>query len=852
MGMKSVGSQYSAPTMESRIFTKSSLLRALPLAITCYHCHAAVPWPSYTLTTFSDEFNGETLDTEKWGYYANRTNVTVSGGQLHLNTVALGTNWSASSNWSTGGIRSQKFQQKFGYFETRMQIGGADGLNNAFWLNTPIPMHNANDRLEIDIIEAHFHGDYHMNVHDWAPTHNSNGTTVSANLYPGFHTVGLEWATDGTLRWYVNGVVRRTFAASSLNAYNTMLPLEILLTTLVLPFGGTASSNLVGTRMDVDYVRVYQKPGWLGTVNGNWGSSTNWGADGIPADGRAAVFNVASENRTISLKSDKAVKELYFGTADCSAYTFAEGFSLLLGKLASGTGWGGINVNSDVVNPQVINTSIIAQNPLVFANYSTEPGVSLDLNGDLTSSVSGRLIHFAGGGRVNVAGTISNQFGDLIRFNPGELWLTAANGFTGQTKVQDGTVVVTANGALGAAGGNAYTTVSSGASLVFASNVNYTNPESVHLNGSGESGRQGSLDLIDGTSVSFSGPITLDSNATIASGTSRGTLTLGGTINTTTSARTLTLRGNGTTILNGSITGAGSLTKTGSGTLRLNGSALHTGGTTVSQGTLDLASSLNSSVSVNGGTLSLGAATGVRGVNGGLTVNAAGTLQVRIDGTAAGMQYDQLNLTNAASELTLAGTLDLVAAPGLPAGSSFLIIDNSGSAAPVSGAFAGLPEGTEFYEDGQWWHITYTGGTGNDVVLTRITPTPTQIWRGTHFGTGANDPAVSGDDADPDQDGNSNLLERATAMNPNASDTVPVAVSLTDSTIDFIYRKNKSATDLTYTIEWSDTLANDWSTTGVSLPTVLSDNGDTQQVKVMVPAGAGVKQRYVRLKVTAP
>ena len=36
-------------------------------------------------------------------------------------------------------------------------------------------------------------------------------------------------------------------------------------------------------------------------------------------------------------------------------------------------------------------------------------------------------------------------------------------------------------------------------------------------------------------------------------------------------------------------------------------------------------------------------------------------------------------------------------------------IDNTGSSLAVSGTFSGLPEGAEFYEDAQWWRITYTG-----------------------------------------------------------------------------------------------------------------------------------------------
>ena len=89
-------------------------------------------------------------------------------------------------------------------------------------------------------------------------------------------------------------------------------------------------------------------------------------------------------------------------------------------------------------------------------------------------------------------------------------------------------------------------------------------------------------------------------------------------------------------------------------------------------------------------------------------------------------------------------------------------------------------------------------------------------------------------------------------MNPALNDVVPQASTKSGSVLDFVYTKNKSATELTYTVEWSDTLANDWSTSGVSAPAILSDNGTTQQIKVTVPASSGITRRFVHLKVTRP
>lgn len=769
---------------------------SLPLA-------AAPPWASYTVTNFVDEFSGAALDTAVWGFYDNRTNVTVSGGQLHLNTVALGSDWSSEGNWDAGGIRTLNFRQKFGYFETRMQIGGADGLNNAFWMNTPIAYGNDNDRLEIDIAEAHYHHEYHMTIHDWAPVHQSSSAALATNLYPGFHLVGLEWTTSGTLNWYLDGTVVRTVSAGALSAFNTMLPLEVLFSTKVLAFAGTPSASLVGTHMDVDHVRVWQKPGWRGTVNGNWGSATNWGADGVPGTGDAAMFNAATSNRIVSLASDKAVKELYFGTTNCPEFMFAAGNQFLLGSLSGGSGWGGVTVNNDVKNRQVIHTAIEAQNPLVLACYSTEPGVSLDLLGSITSTVSNRTLYFAGPGRVIMAGHLASRIGSIYRQNTGELWLTASNAFTGLLRVENGLAIVTTNGALGMPGGSSYTLVDIGATLALASNANYTLAESVHLEGQGESGRQGALDLLDGTAVALGGPITLDADATIGSGTSQGTLTLDGNINTTTNGFTLTLRGNGSTVLNGIIGGAGDVVKTGSGTAIFRGANTYMGATAVAQGTLvgDTTSlpgnisnnstvvfdqsahgtwtnaisgsgsliksgtgtltftrsgtysgpttisngmlrldgslagavvvaggmiggtgTINNAVSIDSGIHAPGNGTGIMTLASNYTLRTGGTLRIEINGTVAGSQYDQLRAAGAGSVVSLAGSLEIEAISGLATGSSFVILTNLGSSA-IIGSFSGKPQDFTFAASGYWWQIHYTGGSGNDVVLT-VVPTP--------------------------------------------------------------------------------------------------------------------------------
>jgi acetyl esterase/lipase len=83
--------------------------------------------------------------------------------------------------------------------------------------------------------------------------------------------------------------------------------------------------------------------------------------------------------------------------------------------------------------------------------------------------------------------------------------------------------------------------------------------------------------------------------------------------------------------------------------------------------------------------------------------------------------------------VTLAGTLAVTMGGTWPplTGMRFPIIVNDGSD-PVSGTFAGLPEGATFTVGSYTFWITYKGGDGNDVVLTAGPPMKT--WIGTNSG----------------------------------------------------------------------------------------------------------------------
>ena len=114
---------------------------------------------------------------------------------------------------------------------------------------------------------------------------------------------------------------------------------------------------------------------------------------------------------------------------------------------------------------------------------------------------------------------------------------------------------------------------------------------------------------------------------------------------------------------------------------------------------------------------------------------------VELGGNAAGTGYDQAAVTGTVS---LAGAnLDLALINGFDpdTGDSFTILANDGTDA-IGGTFAGLAQGATFLAGDQRFQISYTGGDGNDVVLTAIAMPGVRVLEGNTLvitGTAGND-----------------------------------------------------------------------------------------------------------------
>jgi fibronectin-binding autotransporter adhesin len=413
-----------------------------------------------------------------------------------------------------------------------------------------------------------------------------------------------------------------------------------------------------------------------GGADANWQTTGNWDA----ACNSSTIPN-ADDDLIFPAAASKLPNNNNFaaGTAFHSIRFTGGGYTISGNRIALGTT--GISQVLDVAGGNIVLT-----------NLSIGAGTAVTLTG------SGNLLDL--GGVISGAGGSLNISGDPLA--QVEVELIGANTYGGGTLLSNLFLVVRNSKAFGT---GTVTIAAAASATIVMSGFTVANPGSFGGYGIGNNA------VINDTGT-WSGPITLTANTGI------GTW--------------------GNLSLTGEISGNFDLTAPmGGGSVTLSGPNTYTGWTLVSGtsffGTLFVnGSQSQSTVAVYpkgrlGGTgtvgpvwLDAGAAHLAPGLSpgiintGNLSIPSGANLDIELNGTTVGTQYDQVNVTGT---VTLGGTLN-VTLGFLPAkGTTFTIINNDGADA-VSGAFAGLGQGATFVVRGVTFQISYTGGTGNDVVLT--------------------------------------------------------------------------------------------------------------------------------------
>jgi beta-glucanase (GH16 family) len=245
------------------------LLALLPLGA------RAVPL-GYVLT-FADEFDGTALDTSVWDYRLSgpRRDAVNTPDAVHLDgdghlvidtwTAADGTNY-------TGMVGTQgRFEQRYGYFEARIDFDGAPGMWSAFWLQSPTmgqmigdPAHAG---VEMDVVEHDLFASvpsgpyWHAALH-WDGYGSSMKAADKAIVVPdiadGFHTFGLEWTSDALRFYYDDRLMWSAPKVISQVPEFMILSSEVMDSFLSqIPEGGYGDRSESTTRMSVDWVHVY-------------------------------------------------------------------------------------------------------------------------------------------------------------------------------------------------------------------------------------------------------------------------------------------------------------------------------------------------------------------------------------------------------------------------------------------------------------------------------------------------------------------------------------------------------------------------------------------------------------------
>ncbi len=192
----------------------------------------------------------------------------------------------------------------------------------------------------------------------------------------------------------------------------------------------------------------------------------------------------------------------------------------------------------------------------------------------------------------------------------------------------------------------------------------------------------------------------------------------------------LTVGGGGTLNLGGVNTYTGTTTLDGGSTLNVVGAILSSSSVVVTSGTtLTVNGTISGTVLVTGGTLTPGSGGAGIMTAGKVSMNSTSHYAVQINGDTAGAGYGQAQVTGS---VALGGaTLSLSGTGTDPSGAAIVLIRNIGGQ-PVSGIFAGLPQGTEVTLNDVGYDISYvynaetgTPGTGNDVALLPVAATTT-------------------------------------------------------------------------------------------------------------------------------
>jgi beta-glucanase (GH16 family) len=267
---------------------------------------------------WSDEFNGTSVDTEKWNfeigngsngwgnnekeYYTNRTdNADIVSGTLVI--TAKKESYGGYQYTSARMTTKNKGYWLYGRIEMSAKLPKGTGTWPAFWM---MPQNNSYgtsywpDNGEIDIMEyvGYEPGVIHGTVH----TNKNNGssgiskTTMSSGIEDNFHIYAVEWSAD-SIKWFVDSKMYGYYLRQGRDWHYWPFDKEFFIIINFAVGGNWGGAKGIDDTVfpqtyEIDYIRVYQKTG-TGVQNAN------------PAEKQVNVFpNPVNDHLNITLNCD--------------------------------------------------------------------------------------------------------------------------------------------------------------------------------------------------------------------------------------------------------------------------------------------------------------------------------------------------------------------------------------------------------------------------------------------------------------------------------------------------------------------------------------------------------------------
>jgi beta-glucanase (GH16 family) len=300
-------------------FARFAVLALVSLTMSVSHA-AVVPDRAGWDLVWQDEFEIASVNTSEWNVInlKNSHNNELQYYRPQQASIVDGALRITATNQPFDGkqYRSARLESKdafsYGRFEARIDLPTTQGMWPAFWLlpnGTQWPTGGEIDILENrgsqpNLVSSAYHfqrnpgpccGQHEYIYDEYAPSVGG----VPVNFHNGFHTYAVEWE-PGVMRFYVDDFMHWQVSEATHNVPIFATAKNIILNLAVGgDFGGNPNGSTVFPQhMDIDYVRVWQRPasqGLPGDYNGDnvvdaadytvWRDSLGQSGIGLAADG---------------------------------------------------------------------------------------------------------------------------------------------------------------------------------------------------------------------------------------------------------------------------------------------------------------------------------------------------------------------------------------------------------------------------------------------------------------------------------------------------------------------------------------------------------------------------------------